>query len=107
MPKLNMTKPSWQTWANFAYEFRERAEVAEAEVARLNAFDKQRCEDIQRLTRLAAQADRDWLGLRAECNEARVLLRWYVENDYTNEGADTEWWMEKKRQAMKLLGMGE
>lgn len=107
MPKLNMTKPSWQTWASFAYEFRERAEKAEAEVARLNALDKLRCDEIERLSKLAAQHNRDWLGLRAECNEARVLLRWYVENDDTNEGADNEWWLEKKRQAKKLLGMDE
>lgn len=107
----NMTKPSWQTWASFAYEFRERAEVAEAEVARLNALDKQRCDEIQRLTNLAAQADKDWTALRAEYEEACVLLRWYVENDDTNEGGKWEeanaGWLEKKRQAMKLLGMDE
>lgn len=67
-----MTKPSWQTWASFAYEFRERAEKAESRVAELEA-----------------------------------ALRWYVENDDTYEGADTEWWMKGKRQAMKLLGMDE
>jgi len=102
-------KPSGQTWARVAYDFRERAEKAEAELARLRELDKLRCEEIQRLHRLASGAERDWIGLRAECNAARVLLRWYVENDDTNEGGKWEEynrpWLEKKREAMKLLGM--
>jgi hypothetical protein len=101
-----LTKPSWQTWAQFAYDFRERAVKAEAEVARLDALVRVLTEDVQRLHRLASQSERDWLGLRAESNEARVLLRWYVENDDTNETAYNEPWLEKKRAAMKLLGMG-
>ena len=46
-----------------------------------------------------------------ERDEARTLLRWYVENDDTYEGGKWEErnapWLEKKRAAMKLLGMEE
>lgn len=69
-----LKKPSGQTWARFAYDFREKAEKLEKE--------------------------------NLELKEA---LRWYVENDDTNEGGKWEVsnaaWLAGKRRAMKLLGM--
>lgn len=48
---------------------------------------------------------------RQERNELKECLRWYVENDDTNEGGKWEesnaGWLEGKRRAMRALGMEE
>ena len=51
------------------------------------------------------------MHLRKENTELIELLRWYVENDDTNEGGKWEeansHWLEGKRRAMRALGMEE
>ena len=48
---------------------------------------------------------------RQERDELKECLRWYVENDDTNEGGKWEEsnasWLEGKRRAMRALGMEE
>jgi hypothetical protein len=48
---------------------------------------------------------------RQERDELKECLRWYVENDDTNEGGKWEesnaHWLEGKRRAMRALGMEE
>lgn len=45
-----------------------------AEVSRLNALGKQRCEEIQRLHRLLAQSEADWTVFRQEYDKAKVEI---------------------------------
>jgi regulator of replication initiation timing len=49
--------------------------------------------------------------LRNENEDLRQSLKWYVENDDTNEGGKWEEsnapWLEGKRRAMRALGMEE
>lgn len=47
-------------------------EDACTEVSRLNALDKQRCEEIQRLHRLLAQSEADWTAFRQEHDKAKA-----------------------------------
>lgn len=51
------------------------------------------------------------MRLRKENVELTECLRWYVENDDTNEGSKWEesnaQWLEGKRRAMRALGMEE
>ena len=51
------------------------------------------------------------MRLRKENVELTECLRWYVENDDTNEGGKWEesnaQWLEGKRRAMRALGMEE
>ncbi len=48
--------------------------------------------------------------LQEQLDEALDLLKWYVENDDTNEGGKWEeynaGWLKKKREAIKLLNKG-
>lgn len=65
--------------------------------------------EVARLEReiAALRGERDRVA--TELDATKVLLRWYVENDDTNEGGKCEEsnapWLEKKRAAMRLLGM--
>lgn len=55
----------------------------------------------------ADNAERREAFLRQRVIELETMLRWYVENDDTNETAYNEPWLEKKREAMRLLGMNK
>lgn len=49
--------------------------------------------------------------LQERIKKLEDLLRWYVENDDTNEGGHWEvtnaYWLKRKRAAQKLLGIPE
>ena len=59
-------------------------------------------EDLKSEGELAARIFKE---LKKERDELRECLRWYVENDDTNQSEDNKSWLDGKRRAMIVLGM--
>jgi hypothetical protein len=101
-----------------------------AEIGRLNVLLNERDKEIERLKGLMPPDERgpgfvgqgSWSvfaekvvaerdAALEKATELTECLRWYVENDETNEGGKWEVsnasWLEGKRRAMRALGMEE